>query len=162
MIPSSPSLSIPLNHTGHVVLQLELDSSLPVLIEQERWNELDAWMSHSFKSGEIAAIVDPLGPFTTKEHILALRSAPDDEEGIWHDDGSRNLAFSLGLNLRPQTIEGGVLRLRQKGRIETEVSFPALAYGTMVLFLTGSSGWEHKVDAVTAGKRLICAGWLTL
>jgi len=33
------------------------------------------------------------------EHIIAIRKAPGDEEGIWHDDGSRSLGFSLSLNL---------------------------------------------------------------
>ena len=96
--------------------------------------------------------------FEKLEHIIALRSAPDDEDGIWHDDGSRILGFSLSLNLNPSEIEGGVLSFRPKGS-SLSTDFMPLEFAQIVLFLSGTAGFEHMVSAVTKNTRLVIAGW---
>ncbi len=97
-------------------------------------------------------------PFDQNEFILAKRSAPEDDEGIWHDDGSRRFAFSMGLNLDPSSIQGGDLLLRKRNSDKLYV-FPALKWGEMIIFPTGVDHYEHRVTKVTQGTRLILAGW---
>lgn len=92
------------------------------------------------------------------EFITPLRTPPD-EDGIWHDDGSREMAFSIGLNLQPKNIEGGKFLFREKGT-EEYLEFPPLAWGQLLIFATGTDGFEHRVLKVTKGQRLVIAGWL--
>lgn len=93
------------------------------------------------------------------EHIISIRQEGQDEDGIWHDDGSRELAFTLSLTTNPDQIEGGNLLLRKKG----EVNFHRIktpTFGTVTIMKTGQDGYEHCVEKVTKGKRIICAGWI--
>ena len=93
------------------------------------------------------------------EHIISLRDSENEweEDGIWHDDGSRVLAFTLSLTTGP--IEGGILEFRKKDQIQSQ-KIHTHPYGTVIVFKTGIMGYEHKINAVTKGKRLIIAGWL--
>lgn len=133
------------------------------LIEQKNWTALDGYFQTQLKPERaLRQLLDSYGSFGNVEFILSLRTAPDDEDGIWHDDGSRKLAFSLGLNLSPEQIEGGELLLKKKDEPESHATrFAPLALGELVVFLTGEYGYEHRVLAVTKGERLVCAGWLS-
>ncbi len=97
------------------------------------------------------------------ELMLALREGPQsqDDEGIWHDDASRDLAFSLSLNHRPESIKGGDLHLRNKDSREKVTTLDTQLWGTIIIFATGRYGWEHKISRVTLGNRLVLVGWLT-
>jgi hypothetical protein len=99
----------------------------------------------------------------THELMLALREGPQsqDDEGIWHDDASRDLAFSLSLNHHPNSIKGGDLQLRNKDSRGQITTLHTQLWGTIIIFATGRYGWEHKVNRVTTGNRLVLVGWLT-
>jgi hypothetical protein len=102
--------------------------------------------------------------FSQIEFIISIRSSliePDDD-GIWHDDGSRVLAFSLSLTLEPVVIEGGCLEIRRReGSNQESVVIPTPLFGTMIVFATGHRGFEHKINRVIQGERIIIAGWCT-
>ena len=145
--------------TGFILLNFPLDSIVLTLLLDENWKELDQYfLDISKKEGQLREFLLDFVEFETLEHIIAIRSAPDDEDGIWHDDGSRILGFSLSLNISPETITGGELRFKSKNSHDSEV-FPPLPYGKVVLFLSGLSGYEHMVSVVTRGKRIVIAGW---
>lgn len=134
----------------------------PQLILNQNYTQLDLELQQfTAIGGALREILLEFAHFDHVEHILSLRQGPDDEEGIWHDDGSRPLAFSLGLSLGPQDIRGGELLLRDKKDHSQETQIPALPLGRGIVFLTGVWGKEHRVCAVTQGQRLVCAGWCT-
>jgi hypothetical protein len=97
------------------------------------------------------------------EYIISVRKGPQDidEDGIWHDDGSRLLAFSLSLNLEPNSIHGGELLFRARSSKENTFSLETRPFGTLTVFATGQDGWEHKTSLVHNGTRVIMAGWLS-
>jgi hypothetical protein len=98
------------------------------------------------------------------EHMLALRSGPEDEEmeGIWHDDSSRHFAISLSLSLEPQEIEGGELEIRPLKSTIAAFSLPGTRpFGQASVFLTGKYGFEHRTRRVTAGNRLVLVIWVS-
>lgn len=144
---------------GFIVVRLDLPQQWRHWRENNDYRQLDLAVGEELKEGGILhQQLKGIGNFSTIEHILALRCSTEDEDGIWHDDGSRNFAFSLGLNLDPKSIVGGELSLRKKGSSETQ-RFSALGFGEMVIFLTGVWGYEHQVSQVTMGQRLVAAGW---
>lgn len=129
-------------------------------ILNQNWIQLD----HLFKqltapTGELTYFLKTFLQFQTIEFILAIRQAPDDEDGIWHDDGSRLLGFSLSLNFEPQAITGGELLFRLKGEIPPFLELKTQSFGTIALFKTGLFHVEHKVTQVTKGTRIVIAGW---
>lgn len=129
------------------------------LLLEKDWKKLDQYFLEISKpNGQLRNFLNEFLDYETLEHIISIRSAPGDEDGIWHDDGSRFLGFSLSLNLNPELIEGGNLYFRKKESIESEIFSPR-PYGTMILFLSGLSGYEHMVSAVTKGERIVVAGW---
>jgi hypothetical protein len=67
-------------------------------------------------------------------------------------------AFSLSLTLEPEKIKGGRLGVRPKGQ-DQFFEIPTPGFGTIILFLTGLYGFEHKIHQVKEGKRVIIAGW---
>jgi hypothetical protein len=155
-----------LKNTGYTKVQLNLPLELHELIVTKNYQLIDQFFTDCLKPmGFLSEILKNYGSFQSTEHILTLRSAEDplepDEDGIWHDDGSRFFAFSLGLNLKNEMIAGGDLLFRLKGQNEILFRHPPLAYGELLVFLTGIWGFEHKVEAVTKGQRLHCAGWLS-
>lgn len=97
------------------------------------------------------------------ELMLSQRVGPQDEEdeGIWHDDASRDMAFSLSLTLDELAVSGGTLGLRKKNDLSNLIEIPTQKYGTLLCFPTGKYGWDHKIARVTQGKRLVLVGWLT-
>jgi hypothetical protein len=101
--------------------------------------------------------------FSEIEFIISIRSSLEspDEDGIWHDDGSRVLAFSLSLTIEHQEIGGGKLEIRRRGSPDACGAIPTPPYGTLIVFATGQSGYEHKIGRVERGERIIIAGWCT-
>lgn len=105
-------------------------------------------------------ILNLFTPCKEIEFIISLRSSENDweEDGIWHDDGSRDLAFSLSLTRN--IPKGGVLEIKKKDdNFSTYITTPKM--GEMIVFKTGKDGYEHKINAVTKGSRLVIAGWCT-
>ena len=152
--------NINLNHQGHDLLDFYLDDNFKELVINKNWAKLDKCVF------ELTAAGSPLHQllrlqldFTSIEHLIAIRSAPDDEDGIWHDDGSRILGFSLSLNLEPDNIIGGQLLFKSKENNLDPVIYPPQPWGKLIIFLSGLSGYEHKVTAVSVGQRIVIAGW---
>jgi hypothetical protein len=144
---------------GFLVQDFSLDPRLRSLAIAQDWKNLDQVMATLVApGGDLWNVLTPLATFTRIEHMLALRDAadPEQEDGIWHDDGSRVLAFSLSLNYfgLPQ---GGELAIRPKGG-EARLLGP-FEPGKLIIFRTGTAGFEHRTLRVTAGLRLVCAGW---
>jgi predicted 2-oxoglutarate/Fe(II)-dependent dioxygenase YbiX len=130
-------------------------------VEKEDWPSLDRQMQRLTSSeGELYKFLQVYHDFKDIEFIISLRDANNEweEDGIWHDDGSRVFAFSLSLTFQPENIEGGRLGIRTKNQDSySEIKTPP--FGTIILFLTGVYGYEHKIHKVTKGRRLIIAGW---
>ena len=145
---------------GFKKICLNLPKEIEELVETRNWEKLD---NVAFKlcglDGLIFNELKEFHEFNQVEHLINVRQGPGDEDGIWHDDGSRFLAFSLSLNLRPYSIGGGELFLRKKGDINKMVTLTPLPFGEMIVFLTGQYDFEHKVGKVTSGERICLAGW---
>jgi hypothetical protein len=143
---------------GHVVTFLPLPAQAEALVHASDWTQLDRVMREAIELSLIP-LLKTHKDFTTIEHMLALRDAadPEEEDGIWHDDGSRILAFSWSLNFfgRPS---GGTLGIRPRGTTQG-VELGPFDPGTVIIFQTGMDGFEHRTSRVTRGKRLVCAGW---
>lgn len=147
---------------GYQIISFPAIQTLPHLhhwIEQENWYAVDeAFKALTKKEGELFKLLHQFCDFETIEFIISIRDAhnPDEEDGIWHDDGSRKLAFSLSLT--KHEIQGGILEIKhQSGNPHHHLSTPR--FGEMIVFLTGISGYYHKINKVTKGKRIIVAGW---
>ena len=103
---------------GYFLKPLELPAALRKHVEARDWIALDeALREETRPRGTIFEALRPYARFEEIEFIISIRSSKEvpDEDGIWHDDGSRVLAFSLSLSLEPQLIEGGKLELRRRG-----------------------------------------------
>ncbi len=151
---------------GFFLRSLDLGNDIKKMVLEKDWASLDAKIgSMCQKEGLIYETLKKVAHFESIEHLLSLRNAPD-EDGIWHDDGSRVLAFSLSLNLKPSQIRGGALSIRKKEyKTQTETpiyNIETLPYGTLTIFLTGHDHFEHKTNAVLEGSRLVAAGWCSL
>lgn len=125
----------------------------------ENWLAIDQYFLEAGKpGGALFEFMKTFLEFTSIEHIISIRTTPDDEDGIWHDDGSRILGFTLSLTENPDKIVGGHLRFRKKSDNDF-ISLPTRPLGEMLIFKTGIYGFEHMVSAVTQGKRVLIAGW---
>ena len=143
---------------GHSNFKWEVPPSWRNAIEAKDWSALDALAFEALDSeGDLRKILERFCPVHKVEHMISLRSAPD-EDGIWHDDGSRDLAFSLALSLTPFSGEG--LSLRIRGDESSAYSLGYRPYGLLTCFLTGSNGYEHMTNQVLKGSRLVLAGWI--
>ena len=148
-----------LKDLGFIKIKFPYAHELHPFVIEENFKELDLFLLKEFlPTGRYFQFFQDYFPVNSIEHIIAMRLAPHDEDGIWHDDGSRLYGFSLSLNLLPESIVGGELLFKAKDNTET-TTFPPLPFGELVIFLTGEFGFEHKVCQVTAGKRLVIAGW---
>ena len=115
-----------LNQFGHFKDQLNLSDHIKQLVYEQKWEELDALlMQATAADGVIYQYMSQFVKFTKMEFIIAVRDAKNEweEDGIWHDDGSRVMAFTLSLTIDAEKIEGGVLELRQRGSTES-IKFP--------------------------------------
>jgi hypothetical protein len=147
---------------GYLKMNIEIPAHVIEMIQQKNYPSLDQWARDLLNTGELHALFQKMLKYEKTEYILALRDAndPDEEDGIWHDDGSRLMAFSLSLNLEHEKIQGGELRVRKKGE-ELYQALPTQPIGTLLIFKTGVDGFEHMVSKVTSHQRLVMAGWLS-
>ena len=148
-----------LNNHGHIMMHFPHLEQIENDILNKNYLAIDSYFQEmTAPNGEL---FKTLGMFTTVkkiEFIISLREAHNDweEDGIWHDDGSRIMAFSLSLT-KEKPI-GGQLGFRKKGEQKTYM-IPTPDFGNMIIFKTGIEGYEHKIHAVTKGARLVIAGW---
>lgn len=144
---------------GHHLANFPLPDEIRYLVEAEKWQELDqAFKLLTSPEGRLFQFLQTFHEFSSIEFIISIRDAANDweEDGIWHDDGSRVFAFSLSLT--SQRIQGGRLGVRRKGE-ESMALVATPDFGGIILFLTGVYGFEHRIHQVTQGKRVIIAGW---
>ena len=131
------------------------------IVISEDWTKLDrALMELTSEKGALFHFLKKYHDFQNIEFIISIRDSHNEweEDGIWHDDGSRVFAFSLSLTLDADQIKGGRLGIRRKGS-ENTFEIPTPGFGGIILFLTGLYGFEHKIHQVHSGKRLVIAGW---
>lgn len=149
-----------LNENGFFKTHINLSSAWSDFVLHENWELLDHEVELFLKDSELVNILKSFCSFTDIEHIISIRDAsnPWEEDGIWHDDGSRKLAFSLSLTKNSSNIQGGVLEIRKKGESISQ-KIPPFEWGEVVIFKTGISHFEHKINQVTSGRRIIIAGW---
>jgi hypothetical protein len=146
---------------GFFISYFPLGDDIRSFVESEDWKSLDdAFKELTKKDGRLFKFLNQYHDFNEIEFIISVRDSSNDweEDGIWHDDGSRVFAFSLSLTLEPEKVKGGRLGIKIKGE-ESGREIPTPGFGTIILFLTGLYGFEHKIHQVTAGKRIIIAGW---
>lgn len=150
---------------GFLLTPITLPASVHEAVIARDWNELDRLMRiETQPRGAVFEELQKYERFSEIEMIIAIRSSliEPDEDGIWHDDGSRVLAFSLSLTLQPEAIEGGRLEIRRRAEPHPATDpLPTPPYGTMIVFATGVQGFEHKINRVIQGERIIIAGWCT-
>jgi len=144
---------------GFCTVKIELNSDIHHAVMGRDYQQLDKLIAAQTQmDGIIFETLKSYCDVKEIEFIISLREAinPWEEDGIWHDDGSRIMAFSLSLT--SEKPEGGVLEFRKKGA-KTSLKIPTPDYGTMIIFKTGIDDYEHKINQVTKGHRLIIAGW---
>jgi hypothetical protein len=149
---------------GYRLTQIELPTEVRALVQARDWPALDRAMRRETLPG--GAVFEEMlrhGTFSEIEFIISIRSSLEepDEDGIWHDDGSRTLAFSLSLTLDHAGVEGGRLEIRRRDGSGPTEAISTPAYGQMIVFATGHLGFEHRINRVSGGERLIIAGWCT-
>jgi hypothetical protein len=144
---------------GYHLASVPLPDELSTWVKDENWSAVDQYFKLALATdGEMNELLAEFHQFSSVEFIISVRDANNEweEDGIWHDDGSRVFAFSLSLTTDP--VEGGRLGIRKIGDQEGAL-LPTPAFGTIILFLTGQYGYEHKIHQVTQGRRVIIAGW---
>ncbi|MBS1959472.1 MAG: 2OG-Fe(II) oxygenase [Bdellovibrionales bacterium] len=130
-------------------------------VVQENWDAIYAYFGKLAEpGGTIANLLREFCDFSAIELMLSIRDAGNDweEDGIWHDDGSRVFAFSLSLTPDPSELDGGQVELRRKSA-EESLFVPTPEFGTAICFLTGKWGYEHRTRRVLHGKRVVLVGW---
>lgn len=145
---------------GYLLTEIALPPITRSLVIAQQWENLEKLMGALLLPGAgLRKGLERHKSFTSVEHMLALRDGANSEEedGIWHDDSSRVLAFSLALNFFGLP-EGGQLEIRRRGE-ESGVALGPFEPGRLIIFNTGLDGFEHRTRKVTAGLRLVCAGW---
>ena len=138
-----------------------LGDEIRQMVIEENWDELDREIKKlTAPGGSLFNFLQEFHSFNEIEFIISIRDANNDweEDGIWHDDGSRVFAFSLSLTLNPDEIEGARLGIRVKDS-NNFLEIPTPGFGTIILFLTGLYNIEHKIHQVKKGRRIIVAGW---
>lgn len=148
-----------LNHNGFSICHFKLNDEISQFVARQDYIKLDQeFFKLTACNGEIFNFLKNFCDVKSMEFIISLRESKNDweEDGIWHDDGSRILAFSLSLT--QASPSGGILEIRKKGN-ENSFKIPTPNYGQMIIFKTGVDGYEHKINRVTEGARLIIAGW---
>ena len=148
-----------LSESGFCITKIELPNIVREAVIAKDYEQLDKIIStQCIENGAIFELMKQFCSVEKIEHIISLRESINDweEDGIWHDDGSRIMAFSLSLTF--DKPEGGVLEFRKKGVIQSH-KIPTPKFSEIIIFKTGVEDYEHKINAVTKGSRLIIAGW---
>lgn len=144
---------------GYHIESFTLDSTIRDFVSNKNWDSLnDAFQRLTSPEGSLFQFLKTFHDFDQIEFIISIRDAADEweEDGIWHDDGSRVFAFSLSLT--DEKISGGKLGFKRKNSEEIDY-IPTPSYGSIILFLTGVHGFEHKIHRVEKGRRIVIAGW---
>jgi hypothetical protein len=154
-----------LNKQGYCITKIQLPDHFLGLVLAQNWEQLDDELNHFFNGpSELSRLLGQLVDYETTEHIISIRDGSNawEEDGIWHDDGSRLLAFSLSLTPpgENKNIKGGILEIRKKGSSISHQIAP-FDWGEIVIFQTGLDAYEHKINCVKNGRRIIMAGWLS-
>ncbi len=151
-----------LTEHGFIKFHLPFPSEFKEVVNTCNWEVVDQLIFKYLSKGELLhSVITHYQVFNFSEHIIAIRDAATDEDGIWHDDGSREIAFTWSLNDDDQ-LEGGELLFRSKSNSSQLESISPPPRETLIIFLTGKSGFEHKVNQVTKGRRKTIAGWCSL
>jgi len=144
---------------GYTQLFYPLSENIKNFVKEQNWEKLDqSFHKLMEKGGTLRSKLLEYHDFEHFELMLAVRDSSV-EEGIWHDDGSRSFAFTLSLTLEHLKVQGGSLLFRKKGEPEQLTELPTQEFGALTLFLTGQYGYEHKVSAMSSGKRVVLVGW---
>ncbi len=147
---------------GFCFKSFELDPAFHGLVKERNWDAVDhAFQKLTSEGGRFFDFLGQFYRFSRIEFIISIRDSKNEweEDGIWHDDGTRVFAFSLSISLQANEIKGGALEIRKKGEPETIQSIPTPPFGTVILFLTGIHGFEHRTRQVIEGERIVIAGW---
>ncbi len=150
-----------LMNTGFHLTYFPLTEDIRNYVRTENWKEIDDAFKHlSSPKGRLFEFLKQYHEFSSIEFIISIRDADSEweEDGIWHDDGSRVFAFSLSLTENASEIEGGRLGIKRRSD-ERVALLPTPEFGGIILFLTGLYGYEHRIHRVTKGRRIIIAGW---
>ena len=146
---------------GFVLLKTQISQKIKDFCHEKKWQGLDDTIKYEvLKGSDLFETLNFFHPINSIEFIISLRESKNDweEDGIWHDDGSRPIAFSLSLTHPEEIQEGGVLKIRKKNALPIN-EIPTPPFGEIIIFLTGVHGYEHKIHQVKKGRRLIIAGW---
>jgi hypothetical protein len=146
---------------GYHLTFFPLYAEIKNLVVARDWSGVDqAFQLLTQKDGHLFKFLRNYHNFEEIEFIISIRNAQNEweEDGIWHDDGSRVFAFSLSLTLDSDHLRGGRLGIRRKGETSL-IQLPTPQFGGLIMFLTGLYGFEHKIHQVTQGERIIIAGW---
>lgn len=152
-----------LKENGYCLDSFTLDPNVKEWVRLDEWQKVDDHFKQLLSpSGDLFIYLQKYLPFTQVETMLAVRDSQNDweEDGIWHDDGSRQFAISLSLNEFPENIEGGKLGFRKIGS-ETMELISTPKFGEMIVFLSGLYGYEHRIHRVTKGRRVILVAWFS-
>ena len=106
-----------LMNTGFHLSYFPLSEEIRNLVKEENWNGLDeAFRELTSPKGRLFQFLQNYHDFSSIEYIVSIRDAANEweEDGIWHDDGSRIFAFSLSLTENAGEIEGGRLGIKRK------------------------------------------------
>ncbi len=128
-----------LMNTGFHLTYFPLSEDIRNSVRNEKWNEVDeAFQALTKPGGRLFEFLKTFHDFQMIEFIISIRDAENDweEDGIWHDDGSRVFAFSLSLTENSNALQGGRLGVKRKSE-ETFATIPTPDFGGIILFLTG-------------------------
>jgi hypothetical protein len=146
---------------GFHLTYFPLSEEIKTLVLEKDWNHLDQKIKElTQKDGALFDFLKKYHDFEEIEFIISIRDSSNEweEDGIWHDDGSRVFAFSLSLTINADDLVGGRLQVRPKNT-DNSFEIPTPSFGGIILFLTGLYGFEHKINQVLKGQRVIIAGW---
>jgi hypothetical protein len=144
---------------GFHLTEFPLADQIRKIVDAGDWAKLDdEFRQLTNPSGELFQFLKSFHDFASIEFIISIRDAKNEweEDGIWHDDGSR--VFSFSISLSSDEIDGGYLGVRRQGEVAFK-EIPTPIFGGIILFLTGAYGFEHKIHQVTRGRRVVVAGW---
>ena len=119
---------------GYHLTYYPLPSEIEILVREEKWDELDKkFQELTKKDGPLYLFLKRFHDFEVIEFIISIRDSKNDweEDGIWHDDGSRVFAFSLSLTLESDHLKGGRLGVRYKGE-ENFAQIPTPSFGGII------------------------------
>lgn len=146
---------------GYRIEKFDLPDSVRADVLKEDWHSVEnTFFKLCAPGGEIFANLQKYFSFSKIEIMISIRESKNEweEDGIWHDDGSRIFAFSLSLTIDPSQIQGGNLEIRRMGS-QISALLPTPDYSSAIVFLTGIHGFEHRTRKVIQGKRIILVGW---